>query len=190
MQWNSDLMSTMLLQLDYATSSFRCAWTFTFISFTATTVSHCHHRWSPFHHCIARACSHDDKCAYYTWWNQDGVCELADTSCTLHPDLIPGAETYAKYGRNYLASAIVRVTPGTTAHLDVGGQQVINVTIPVQGAGVRVVVISDPCFSGRWVGCKYGLQWDTYNRTVSPPHPAPLPPQRIISWAMNVHLSI
>lgn len=41
----------------------------------------------------------------------------------------------------------------------------VNVTVPAQGEGVRVVVISDPCFSGRWVGCQYGLQWDTYNRT-------------------------
>lgn len=70
----------------------------------------------------------------------------------------------SRYGKNYLASSIVRVVPGTTTLFDVAGVPV-NVTVPAQGDGVRVVVISDPCFSGRWVGCQYGLQWDTYNRT-------------------------
>ena len=38
--------------------------------------------------------------------------------------------------------------------------------LPAKGVGVRGVVIADPCFSGRWVGCDWALQWDTFNRSV------------------------
>lgn len=109
------------------------------------------------------ACSHDNHCVHYTWYPKSKLCALVAAACTIVQDADAEA-TYAKYGTNFLTSAIVDLTSGVNK-LEVAGT-FIDVNLPAQGAGLRGVVIADPCFSSRWVGCKYAESWDTFNRTV------------------------
>ena len=107
------------------------------------------------------ACTHDDRCRHYTWYDGAKACELA-TACSYEAAPLAQA-TYSTPGRNVLASAVVSLSPGDN-ELHIGGHTV-SIHLPAEGAGVRGVVISDPCYSGRWVGCQWGQEWDTLNRT-------------------------
>lgn len=110
------------------------------------------------------ACTHDPRCHHYTWYDGTKTCELSGASCDYRP--APTAEaTYATVGNNVLASAVVAMLPGQN-RLKIGGHDV-TIALPPQGAGVRGIVISDPCFSSRWVGCQWGSPWKTFNRTIA-----------------------
>eukprot|EP00656_Telonema_subtile_P021403 TRINITY_DN22441_c0_g1_i1.p1 TRINITY_DN22441_c0_g1~~TRINITY_DN22441_c0_g1_i1.p1 ORF type:complete len:518 (-),score=69.79 TRINITY_DN22441_c0_g1_i1:59-1612(-) len=110
------------------------------------------------------ACSKDDHCMAYSWFSHTTTCQLASSDCsTLTSDPTADA-TYRKYQRNWLNSAIVPLREGQNTFWVAGHH--VNVTLPRQGSGVRGIVISDPCFSGRWVDCAYGESWDNFNRSV------------------------
>jgi hypothetical protein len=113
-------------------------------------------------------CSYDTSCGYYTWFPKKKICELARSGCLLESDTTAEA-SYLNYGRNYLESTVVSLVPGSN-HLSVMSAegtpiQSFDVNMPEQGSGIRGLILSDPCFSGRWVDCKYG-SWDALNRTV------------------------
>jgi hypothetical protein len=111
------------------------------------------------------ACTADfPRCGHYTYFKDLKVCELAGHTCSYQ--LAPLAEaTYKTAGLNVLASAVATLQPGRNV-LRIAGQDV-EVSLPRQGGGVRGVVVSDPCYSSRWVGCAHGLGWDAFNRTIT-----------------------
>lgn len=55
-------------------------------------------------------------------------------------------------GVNILNTGIATVTPGKTTSFLIDGQKV-DILIPVENAGTRGIIISDPCFQSNWVGC-------------------------------------
>lgn len=107
-------------------------------------------------------CTHDGACKHYTWFPAAHRCELSGAACTFQADGAAEA-TYVKLGTNHLSSAIVPLQVGANS-IRVGGNDVV-VSLPAPGAGVRGVVISDPCFSRRWIDCEFSESWDVYNRT-------------------------
>jgi hypothetical protein len=62
-----------------------------------------------------------------------------------------------------LNTGVVTVTPGATTSFEIAGQTV-SVTIPAENAGIRGLIIGDPCTSSMWTGCAYLTTFDTYNR--------------------------
>jgi hypothetical protein len=112
-----------------------------------------------------KLCSADALgCQFYTYFGgSTHLCQLA-SSCAFTPNASAEA-TYTKAGTHVLHSALVDVVPGQTNKMTVAGVD-FSVRLPEQGAGTRGIVWSDPCWSGRWVGCQWGGAWDTFNRSV------------------------
>ena len=109
------------------------------------------------------ACSADDRCVHYTYFPSEKACEFAADTCEYVAAPLAEA-TYKTPGRTVYSSAIVNASTNTTFVI---GGTAVSLRLPAFGAGARGVVISDPCFSGRWVGCAFGTTWATYNRTIS-----------------------
>ena len=55
-------------------------------------------------------------------------------------------------GPNFLNSGIVTVTPGDTTTFVIENQEV-KVSIPAENAGVRGIILADPCFQSEWNTC-------------------------------------
>jgi hypothetical protein len=66
----------------------------------------------------------------------------------------------------YLSTGMFDVTPGTPSVFSIGGED-YSVLLPVQGEGVRGVIIADPCFTNEFVWCSFGEKLDTFNRTIA-----------------------
>mmetsp|Transcript_23459 Transcript_23459/g.48741 ORF Transcript_23459/g.48741 Transcript_23459/m.48741 type:complete len:516 (-) Transcript_23459:47-1594(-) len=98
------------------------------------------------------ACSADDACTHYVYDSAG-----ADMKCSTYSDCDYAASsstssTYQKYGTNYLHSAIVTATPGTATPFTIDNTTV-SVLLPLEDGPSSGIVWSDPCISGRWVGC-------------------------------------
>lgn len=116
---------------------------------------------------LAQGTHKEPRCASYTYFEKESLCQLADDSCgTLIKDSKATA-TYRNLGHRYLHSALVRLSEGrhNIFRFQDGGQAVsASVWLPTQGTGTSGIVWSDPCFSGRWVNCLYGETWDTFHQ--------------------------
>lgn len=55
----------------------------------------------------------------------------------------------------HLSSGTFDITPGSKASFVIGNATV-EVSLPSKGAGIRALVIADPCFSSKWIPCSYG----------------------------------
>eukprot|EP00440_Ansanella_granifera_P028054 gb/GFBE01030478.1/.p1 GENE.gb/GFBE01030478.1/~~gb/GFBE01030478.1/.p1 ORF type:complete len:465 (+),score=107.55 gb/GFBE01030478.1/:1-1395(+) len=66
---------------------------------------------------------------------------------------------------NFLHSALVDLVPGPNT-LSIGGQSV-TVDLPAEGAGIRGVFWSDPCFSSKWVSCAYADRFQTFEHSIA-----------------------
>ena len=55
-------------------------------------------------------------------------------------------------GVNILNTGIATVTPGATTSFLIDGQRV-DVSIPQENAGIRGILIADPCFQSNWINC-------------------------------------
>ena len=102
------------------------------------------------------------RCRHFTWFAERKLCELADADCKHQPDHAAEA-TYATTGPNVISSAVVSLEPGANA-LSIEGVDV-QIDLPKKGAGVRGVIIADPCTSAKYAGCAYGERWATFNKT-------------------------
>jgi hypothetical protein len=95
-------------------------------------------------------CTNSADCKYY---NFDGMtCSLYDT-CDFAPVENTKSVTYTKSGQNFLHSAVVKVNAGEKTTLKIDGTDV-EVNLPKENAPTSGIVWSDPCISGRWVGCQ------------------------------------
>lgn len=66
----------------------------------------------------------------------------------------------------YLSTGMFDVTPGEETIFTIGGED-YSILLPVQGDGVRGVIIADPCFTNEFVWCSFGEKLDTFNRTTA-----------------------
>eukprot|EP00471_Norrisiella_sphaerica_P007917 CAMPEP_0184493994 /NCGR_PEP_ID=MMETSP0113_2-20130426/27520_1 /TAXON_ID=91329 /ORGANISM="Norrisiella sphaerica, Strain BC52" /LENGTH=519 /DNA_ID=CAMNT_0026879523 /DNA_START=53 /DNA_END=1609 /DNA_ORIENTATION=- len=62
-----------------------------------------------------------------------------------------------------LSSGLLKVVPGEVTKVSVEGQD-IEIFLPAEGAGVRGVIIADPCFAGNWIPCEFGSKLQTFHR--------------------------
>jgi hypothetical protein len=54
---------------------------------------------------------------------------------------------------------------GGVVNVTLGNKElVLPIKTAKQGQGTRILIFGDPCFSGEWVGCKYGKKWQTLER--------------------------
>eukprot|EP00286_Rhodomonas_abbreviata_P023963 CAMPEP_0181299982 /NCGR_PEP_ID=MMETSP1101-20121128/6641_1 /TAXON_ID=46948 /ORGANISM="Rhodomonas abbreviata, Strain Caron Lab Isolate" /LENGTH=530 /DNA_ID=CAMNT_0023405177 /DNA_START=41 /DNA_END=1633 /DNA_ORIENTATION=+ len=70
-----------------------------------------------------------------------------------------------RWEQYYLNSGIVSVTPGETTSFTIAGET-IDVSMPMQGAGVRGVMIADPCFTSEFITCVYGKKFDMFDHSI------------------------
>ncbi|CAE8598400.1 unnamed protein product [Polarella glacialis] len=66
---------------------------------------------------------------------------------------------------NFLHSALVDLQPGANT-FSIGGQQVV-VDLPAEDEGIRGVLWSDPCFSSKYINCKYADRFQTFNHSIA-----------------------
>lgn len=57
----------------------------------------------------------------------------------------------------YLRSGLLTVTPGQVTTLSIDGNDV-RVRLPLENAGVRGIVFSDPCIGSPWLNCSLGVE--------------------------------
>jgi len=69
-----------------------------------------------------------------------------------------------RWTSNYLSTGIVSVVPGQKTTLSVGGLAV-EVLLPLEDAGIRGVIVADPCFQSEWIVCVYQKTFSTFSRT-------------------------
>ncbi len=101
--------------------------------------------------CI-NACTESDDCNFYVV-DDDSVCKLY-SSCDYSSSGEKDLTVFKKFGRNYLHSALVPVTtPGEAFQIDIDGIDV-SIMLPAEDSQTSGIVWSDPCVSGRWVGCE------------------------------------
>eukprot|EP00466_Bigelowiella_natans_P008629 jgi/Bigna1/82818/fgenesh1_pg.98_\ len=62
-----------------------------------------------------------------------------------------------------LSSGLLKVAPGESTKVTIQGTD-FDIYLPEEGQGTRGVIIADPCFSGKWVGCQYGSTLQTLKR--------------------------
>jgi hypothetical protein len=67
-----------------------------------------------------------------------------------------------RWTNKYLNTGIVDVVPGQASHFYVGGKD-ISITIPKENAGVRGIILADPCFTNEWIVCVYKDKYNTFN---------------------------
>ena len=65
---------------------------------------------------------------------------------------------------NYISTGIVTATPGKKTTFNIAGTN-IEVYLPLENAGVRGVIVADPCFQSDWVNCAYQNTFQTFNHT-------------------------
>ncbi|CAE8632029.1 unnamed protein product, partial [Polarella glacialis] len=70
-----------------------------------------------------------------------------------------------RWTENFLHSALVDLQPGSNT-LSIGGQQVV-VDLPAEDAGIRGILWSDPCFSSKFINCKYADRFQTFNHSIA-----------------------
>jgi hypothetical protein len=68
-----------------------------------------------------------------------------------------------RWTNKFLNTGIVDVVPGQPNHFYVGGKDV-TINIPAENAGIRGVMIADPCFTNEWIVCVYKDKYDTFHR--------------------------
>lgn len=96
-------------------------------------------------------CTETTDCNFYVFDSSSttcsifGECDYANASDTTF--------TYSKFGTNYLHSSIITVTPGEVSSLEIANTTV-SVSVPAEDGPTSGIVWSDPCISGRWVGCE------------------------------------
>jgi len=83
----------------------------------------------------------------------------------------------------HLNTGIATVTPGTNTPLMIGGKE-FNILIPEEDAGIRGMIVGDPCFSSLYVSCQYANQWNMFNNTVALMDAASARPDDISYWMM------
>jgi hypothetical protein len=67
-------------------------------------------------------------------------------------------------GTNVLNAGIVTVNPGELTTLMIENQKV-EIFIPAEDAGIRGIIISDPCFQSEWIACRFIPFLQTKNNT-------------------------
>lgn len=72
-----------------------------------------------------------------------------------------------KWTQNYLNTGIVTITPGEKTTISVTPTTDIEVFIPKEGAGVRGVILADPCFQSEWIVCVFQDKFQMYDRTIA-----------------------
>lgn len=97
-------------------------------------------------------CSNSTECQYYNFNEDTKRCSLYD-SCDFTPVNNTNSVTYTKFGQNFLHSAVVKVNPGEKSTLKIDRTDV-EVFLPKENTATSGIVWSDPCISGRWVGCQ------------------------------------
>jgi len=70
-----------------------------------------------------------------------------------------------RWTNKHVQTVVKSVTPGKNT-FNIDGTSV-TITVPAENAGVRGIVIADPCFSGQWVGCSYATKYETFARTTT-----------------------
>jgi hypothetical protein len=70
-----------------------------------------------------------------------------------------------RWTTNYLNTGVVSVTPGKTNTFKINNQD-INVYIPAENAGVRGVILADPCFTSEFIVCAYQNKFQMFNHTI------------------------
>eukprot|EP01038_Epipyxis_sp_PR26KG_P010933 gene10933-14677_t len=70
-----------------------------------------------------------------------------------------------RWTSKYLSTGIVDVIPGETSKFDLFGKN-IEINLPLQGAGVRGVILADPCFQSEWINCLYKDEFQMFNHTI------------------------
>lgn len=83
----------------------------------------------------------------------------------------PGIFTYSapfkyRWTNNVLNTGVVSITPGISTDFLINGKN-ISISIPEDNAGVRGVIIADPCFQTQWVSCSYKDTFQTFDRMTS-----------------------
>jgi len=79
-------------------------------------------------------------------------------------DLLPySARFQYRWTTNFLNSGLVTVTPGEISTFSLNDQD-IRIYTPLEGQGVRGVIIADPCFQSQWSSCEYAEKWNMFSR--------------------------
>jgi len=81
-----------------------------------------------------------------------------------HP--VRGWTTTKKYGKSYIHTVIVNVTPGISNPFIVAGTP-FDIKIPQDGHPAKCIVWGDPCISSKFVGCSFGKYFDSYEKSVT-----------------------
>lgn len=70
-----------------------------------------------------------------------------------------------RWTSNYLNTGVVTVKPGAINTFKINNQNV-DIFVPAENAGVRGVIIADPCFTSEYIVCVYQNKFQMFNHTI------------------------
>jgi hypothetical protein len=88
------------------------------------------------------------------------------SNATIPSDLFSYSEPFQyRWTQNVLNTGIVTVQPGQKTPITIGSQT-FEIYIPLEGEGVRGILLGDPCFTSEFITCLYAKEFDMFNHTI------------------------